>query len=160
MTAVSSRAQRGMWVMALVGSCTLIPGCESARQSSRGFHLPQGDADRGRQLFIKLDCPSCHYVFRDEGLPAPIVEPPVPVVIGGETPYPPTDGQLVTAIIDPSYSLGPAHKRKLTTTAGVSRMDDFADVMTVRELSDLVAYIRTRYILVTFHDRATGPLPK
>jgi hypothetical protein len=60
----------------------LISGCTPSPKSSRGFRLPDGDADKGRQAFLALKCHRCHKVEGVE-LPAPVS---FNLTLGGETP--------------------------------------------------------------------------
>jgi hypothetical protein len=82
-----------------------------------------------------------------EELPHPTVNPPVPVVLGGRVSEVRTDGYLVTSIINPSHRLTREFRGGiLTTESGESRMPDHNDVMTVRQLTDLVAFLQSTYI--------------
>jgi hypothetical protein len=74
----------------------------------------------------------------------------VGVVLGGEVFEIRTDGYLVTSIINPSHELASGYpKERVTTPSGESRMPDFSDVMTVREVIDLVAFLQSRYTVVS-----------
>ena len=119
--------------------------CGPAHKSSRGFHLPDGDPAAGRQALVDLQCTACHTVNGETGLPAPVADPPVNVRLGGYVSQPRTDGQLAASIITPSHHIrrgdGPGQVR----SQGLSRMGDFGEAMSVRQLADLVAYLHTRY---------------
>ncbi|HZT32608.1 MAG TPA: c-type cytochrome [Bryobacteraceae bacterium] len=118
--------------------------CDSGRHSSAGFRLPEsGDVERGKAVFVAFGCYHCHEVHGAD-LPRPDVQPPVPVVLGGEVTKELTDGYLVTSVINPSHRLAP-YPKELITTGGHSRMTSYADQMTVRQLIDLVAYLQSRY---------------
>lgn len=120
--------------------------CDSGRHSSAGFRLsPDGDIARGRTAFVALGCHSCHHVSGVD-LPQPTVKPPVPVVLGGEVDREMTDGYLVTSIIYPSYVLA-HYPTEQITSGGKSRMPCLADNMTVRQLTDIVAFLQSRYTL-------------
>jgi L-cysteine S-thiosulfotransferase len=69
-------------------------------------------------------------------------------VLGGEVPHARTDGELVTAIINPSHDLAPGFDPELIRRGTRSRMAEYADFITVRELVDLVAYLQSRYRVV------------
>lgn len=121
-------------------------GCESGRRSSAGFRLPpDGSIDRGKIAFIDFGCNNCHEVAGVD-LPRPTVQPPVPVVLGGEVTTELSDGSLVTSIIYPSYRLARYPKDQITAR-GESRMPHYADRMTVRQLTDLVAFLQSRYVV-------------
>ena len=68
----------------------------------------------------------------------------MPVVLGGLTTREMNDGYLVTSIINPSYRLAPQPKEAIAV-AGRSRMPEYADKLTVRQLTDLVAFLQSRY---------------
>ncbi len=131
-------------VLALAVLAGASAGCDSGRHSSAGFHLPaNGDIDRGREVFVALGCHSCHEV-PGVGLPRPTVQPPVPVVLGGEVDERLSDGYLVTTMLDPNYQLAP-YPRDRITAGGRSRMPHYADRMTARQLIDVVAFLQSRY---------------
>lgn len=122
----------------------LATACSTGRHSAAGFRLPDGgDIAKGKAAFVALQCHTCHEV---EGvdLPRPTVQPPVPVTLGGQVTQVITDGYLVTSIINPSYDLAFYPKDQITAH-GKSRMPDYADKVTARQLSDLVAFLQSRY---------------
>jgi sulfur-oxidizing protein SoxX len=118
--------------------------CAPPEKSPAGFRLPDGDPVAGRADFVALKCNACHRVKGIE-LEPPVAEPPVPVVLGGVVDYQPTDGRFVTSIINPSHKLAPGFPEELIKSGNESRMADYSDVMTVRELVDLVAFLHTLY---------------
>jgi len=124
----------------------LLIGCEASPHSPTGFRLPPGDPARGREAFISLECSSCHRVDGEPDLPAPTIQPPVPVVLGGEVPHTRTDGDLVTSIINPSHRIVPGLHE--VAREGHSRMRDYRDEMTVGQLVDIVAFLQSRYRVV------------
>jgi hypothetical protein len=121
-----------------------VAACVTSPRSSSGFRLPQGDAAKGRAVFVEMRCHACHEVVGTE-LPKPVAEPQVPVRLGGVVPAYRTDGELVTAIINPSHRITRGQDKRLVTSGGLSRMGDFGEIMTVRELVDLVAFLQSRY---------------
>ncbi len=122
--------------------------CDSGPRSPIGFRLPEGDIEQGKAAFLELQCHTCHQVAGLD-LPAPTAEPPVPVVLGGEVFEVRTDGYLLTSIIHPSHKIAQGyHKEQMTTSTGESRMPDHSDVMTVRQLIDLVAFLQSTYNVI------------
>jgi mono/diheme cytochrome c family protein len=118
--------------------------CNSGRHSAAGFRLPDGgDAGRGKVAFAALECNTCHEVAGVD-LPGPTVQPRVPVVLGGEVYREMADGYLVTAMIRPDYELA-AYPRKDITSGGHSRMPSYADRITVRQMTDIVAFLQSTY---------------
>jgi L-cysteine S-thiosulfotransferase len=92
---------------------------------------------------VSLGCLSCHSI-PDLDLPRPAAPSPVPVVLGGTVNHLPTDGEMVTSIIYPSYELARYPARDIPAR-GQSRMPHYADRMTVQQLADLVAFLQTQY---------------
>jgi len=117
--------------------------CGPPEKSASGFRLPDGDVAGGQKAFVELKCNACHRV---EGLdlPAPVADPPVPVPLGGSVDVQPTDGNFVTSIINPSHKVG-RYPAELVKSGDESRMADYSDAMTVRQLVDLVAFLHSRY---------------
>jgi mono/diheme cytochrome c family protein len=117
------------------------------RHSGAGLRLPDGDAERGRQVFLDQKCHTCHRV---EGvdLPAPSASPPVPVVLGGPVPHVKTDGDLVTSILNPSHSLPGAYRPEEVKAGEASRMPDYGDTLSARQLVDVIAFLQSRYRVV------------
>lgn len=120
----------------------LALACGTGRKGSAGFHMPDGDPVKGRQVFVEHRCHSCHEVA-GVALDRPVAQPPVPVKLGGQVYTPPTDGVLATAILHPSYRLAGPHEA--VVSGRLSRMGDFTDTMTLREMIDLVAFLQTTY---------------
>jgi hypothetical protein len=116
-------------------------------ESSYGFRLPDGDPAAGQRAFVDLRCNACHDVA---GVPVEYLEGVVHVTLGGETTHLRTYGELVTSIINPSHRIAPRDLETGVLPEGQSVMS-FAylnDVMTVRQLVDLVAFLQPTYEVV------------
>jgi hypothetical protein len=137
---------RPLVFLAVAVPAVSLLACNNPR-SGAGFRLPAGDAERGKAAFVDLKCHECHRVAGVD-LPAPTVEPSVPVVLGGEVPHVKTDGELFSSIVNPSHKIAPGYRAELVERDGKSRMPDFSDVMTVRQMIDLVAFLQARYKVV------------
>lgn len=122
----------------------LLIGCDSTARSKDTIHLPQGDAARGKQHFVALGCNSCHTVL-DENLPAPEIAGPVRVRLGNKTNTALTYAQLVTSIVNPSHRVSRRHLKKNVSADGSPTMPVFNEVMTIAQLSDLVAFLAPHY---------------
>lgn len=121
----------------LLGACTT-----TTHVVAEQFHLPPGgDAEAGKGAFVELGCARCHEVVGHPDLPKPSVEPPIHVPLGAPSPSRPTDARLVTAIIHPDHQVTETW-RKEVHGAGGSRMMAINDLMSVRQLLDLVAFLR------------------
>jgi sulfur-oxidizing protein SoxX len=125
----------------------LLAACQADPKSPAGLRLPPGDVEKGRATFSDLKCHACHRVYGG-GFPEPTVDPPVPVVLGGPVPHVRTDGDLVTAIVNPSHRLAAGYKKDDLVRDGRSRMPDCTQTMTVAQLIDLVAFLQARYQVV------------
>jgi L-cysteine S-thiosulfotransferase len=133
--------------LAILTCIVILQGCSEGPESARGFRLPDGSADMGRQAFEFLQCHACHDV---QG-----VEPPaeskskidVRVALGGEVTRVKTYGELVTAIINPSHKLAPGYSAEDVSEDGKSLMEAeyLNEVMTVQELIDIVAFLQPKY---------------
>jgi len=126
-----------------------IVSCDKGPDSPRGFSLPQGDVAKGKTVFMKYECLSCHVL---EGVQQPDIKNTdnISVRIGGETTQVKTYAELVTAIINPSHDFSRGYALKLIQRDGKSLMKNFNDVMTVRELVDLVVFLQPHYELVPY----------
>jgi len=122
------------------------PSLRSEEKSPRGFELPDGDPDRGREAFVALRCSSCHEVagLEDE-LPRPVATPDTGVELGGLGMREPSDGELVTSIVNPSLHLYPAGEAERITSGSGSRMGNLNEAMSVQNLIDIVAFLHERY---------------
>lgn len=119
-------------------------GCQPAPKSAAQIALPKGDVARGRAAFVELQCWVCHQVagWKGEPLPRPTIKPAVPVVLGTETPrYSAVEN--INAIIAPSHKIAQTQWPERTTSGTLSRMGDYGDVMTVRQLADLAAFLES-----------------
>ena len=128
----------------LAGLLILSTSCESERRSPAGFRLPEGDVEQGREAVRVLKCNACHEIAGG-GFTQPVADPPVPVRLGGQTAFVKTDGDLVTSIINPSHRLTYGNLGELTQTGGESRMADYSEIMTVKQLVDIVAFLQSIY---------------
>ena len=127
----------------LLLSALLFSACQQQRAEHRQFVLPEGDAALGQQHFVELGCVSCHRV-RNLDLPGAGEGGPVNVMIGSQTRIT-TYGDLVTSIVNPSHRLSPRYPRDQISEDGQSLMISNNDVMTVTQLTDLVAFLLPQY---------------
>jgi len=106
---------------------------------------PRGDAERGRAVFARLECATCHAV-PDQSFAPPTRPGPDLAGIGARHP-----GEIVESIMNPNAQIldGPGY----TDERGLSTMPDYRDRLTVGELSDLVEYLRS-------FERPAAPAPE
>ena len=128
----------------LTALLTLITtvGCET---QSRGFVLPPGDVDRGRDAFVALACNRCHSVKDVIDRDPATAFPAIHVVLGGATTRVKTYGDLVTSIINPSHKLARGEDPRTVTPDGASKMPIYNDVMSVQQLVDLTQFLQGSY---------------
>lgn len=122
------------------------PSVNREEKSPRGFVLPDGDPERGREAFVALRCYSCHEVegLEDE-IPSPVATPQTGVKLGGLAMREPTDGELVTSIVNPSHKLYPAGEEERIVSGQGSRMANLNEAMSVQNLIDIVSFLHQRY---------------
>jgi len=104
------------------------------------FTLPQGNPQRGREVFISMECYTCHTV-QGERFPG------APAEVGGVGPdltgmgamHPPE--YFAESIINPNAVLteGPGHVGE----DGRSKMPSYNEILTIEQLIDLVAYLKS-----------------
>jgi mono/diheme cytochrome c family protein len=140
--------------LALASVIAAMWSAASAQQSPRGataapahgdpkawkFTLPRGgDPTRGRAAFERFECFSCHEV-RGSTFPAPTKKdalgPELADAAGHHSP-----GFIAESIMNPSVWID--RGKGYAGPDGVSKMPSFADSMTVQELVDLVAFLRS-----------------
>lgn len=119
----------------------LIAACGSGRDSGKGFALPQGDIVAGKAVYDSMNCAACHAIRGlDDGM---AVAGAKTLKLGGKTTRLPTDGYLVTAIVNPSHDIRRQAGVESTDAAGNSRMLNFNEVLSVRQLIDLIEYLQS-----------------
>ena len=108
-----------------------------SRDAQRGGSVtpPLGVATRGRAVFTRLQCFTCHAV-RQERFPAPSRPGPDLTDVARRQ-----SGYLVESIMNPDAMIvdGPGY----TDESGRSRMPDYREQLTLSELIDLVAYLKS-----------------
>ncbi|GEM_PF-1168074 len=106
------------------------------------FSWPAGNPAAGREVFVKLECYTCHEV-KGETFPAP--DPgPDPGKVGPElsamAPLHPSE-YFAEAIINPNAVV--EEGRGYRAPDGKSKMPSYNDLVTAQEVIDLVAYLKS-----------------
>lgn len=140
----------------LIGQLIATAGCSTGPESPRGFSLPPGDAQRGQQMFVQLQCTACHTIAGME-LPDPEEIFEVSVRLGGEVNQVKTYADLVTSIIHPSHKIVTQYPKQLAAEDGVSKMPIYNDLMTVTDLIDIVTFLESKYSLAPYKPTHYGP---
>jgi L-cysteine S-thiosulfotransferase len=105
-----------------------------------GFFLPDGDPSAGQLAFNRMKCSSCHWVQNELSLTDPVAEKVGPILGSKQSQYAP--GWIANSIVSPSHTIAEGSDGE-SFDGELSRMGDFTQTMTVRELIDIVAYIRS-----------------
>lgn len=92
---------------------------------------PDGDAQAGREAFVALQCTQCHAVPTIPELAGEATDRPGPDLMGYEASYPRLF--ILRQIVAPG-SDDPTKE---------SHMGNFAHVMTVQQLTDLIAFVES-----------------
>ena len=124
----------------------VVAGC-SREQPVEVFLPPQGDAVRGKQVFVAFECYQCHTI-PDVILPERTEEPPLVLALGVRVHRVRDYGDLLTAVLYPDHAISPKFKA-VARSAGledeIPQMPDFTQEMTVAELIDLVEFLHAQY---------------
>jgi len=103
------------------------------------FAWPKGDPAKGRAVFVKLECYSCHEVG-GERFPAPSEAGKVGPELSQMGPLHEPE-YFAEAIINPGAVIEKG--RGYSAPDGSSKMPSFNDSVTVQEVVDLVAFLRS-----------------
>lgn len=120
-------------------SLVLLTACgDKEKKMAKGFALPKGDAEKGKQAFVELNCHSCHTVA---GEVFPEVERAIKAPnLGGEVYRVKTYGGLVTSVINPKHTIS---KDWEGTTSPMPQMNT---KMTVDQMINIVEFLNARYV--------------
>jgi mono/diheme cytochrome c family protein len=118
------------------------------------FTFPDGNPKAGREVFVKLECCKCHEVKGEHFPNVPKqAEETGPELTGMGTHHPAE--YLAESILNPNAVIvtGPGY----TGPDGLSIMPDYGESLTVSELIDLVAYLKS---LEDEHGHTSPAMPK
>jgi len=127
-----------------LGALICLTACNRDDHRQGDIYLPSGDAAKGEVHFVSLGCVGCHSIIGAD-LPEPVEAGPVRVLLGSRTSRTMSYGQLVTSIVNPSHRLSPRYRREEVSQEGKSLMTSYNDVLTVTQLTDLVAFLQAHY---------------
>ena len=132
------------------GACSKRQKSDEAARQEMGEHgmtsdwkftLPQGDPAEGRKLFVEVECFKCHEVKGEK----------FPGVAEGEKGVGPELSQMAgmhpleffaESIVNPNAVIDPKAKELgYIGEDGKSKMPDYSDTLTVKQVADLAAYI-------------------
>ncbi len=113
----------------------------AAEPDPRGIKVSKGDPVAGQKVFAAMKCYSCHYVTGEEGqkYENPVSTAPAPLLDSKLAEQSPKD--VATSVVAPSHKVSSA----VTEQSGgkLSPMASYAGLLDERQLSDLVAYLRS-----------------
>jgi mono/diheme cytochrome c family protein len=131
------------------GACSKDNNSEEGEQQEAGetgapanwkFRLPQGDPAAGRMVFVEMECYKCHQI-KGEDFPGIAesekgVGPELSQMAGHPVEF------LAESIINPNAVIEPEDKELgYLGEDGRSKMPDFGDSLTVKQVADLAAYL-------------------
>lgn len=103
------------------------------------FTMPAGDAQEGRQVFIKMQCSSCHVIQGESFFVNQKDVKPGPNLTGMGSHHP--SEYFAESILEPNEIIitGPG----FTGPDGLSIMPSYRDTLTLQEWVNLVAYLKS-----------------
>ncbi|MEQ8660371.1 MAG: c-type cytochrome [Gammaproteobacteria bacterium] len=135
--------------LCVLAATIVLAGCgkQDSSLTADGFVLPDGDADRGQQVFLDLGCRQCHVVA---GLDLPGYDgvSSLEIELGGKRAKIKDYGELLTSVVNPNHVISDEYLKLLNkeeAARGESAMPDFKNRMTVAQLIDLVQFLHSRY---------------
>lgn len=132
-------------VVIYIGALIGLSGCNP---EARGFVLPKGNAEAGKQAFQRIGCHQCHSIANEVDKDAS-GNAEIHFKLGGETTRVRTYGDLVTSIINPNHKISGYIKEEANLDEeGNTRMPSHNEVMTVQELIDLTTYLQSTYKVI------------
>jgi mono/diheme cytochrome c family protein len=138
------RPLRTLVLTAALAGCTAMLFAVPAQYDTVTVVLPAGNSQAGRRAFLALRCTVCHRVEGEGTFPAPLAESQGPDLNRVLASWSASD--VAAAITVPSHSMSvrtsEAVKKQLQQMLQ-SPMPDYSRAMTVRQLSDLVAYLHS-----------------
>ena len=102
------------------------------------FTLPKGDPAKGREVFVKLECYSCHEV-KGEKFPGPSDSDRIGPELASMAGHHPAEF-VAESIVNPGAVVEKG--RGYEAPDGSSKMPSYNDSMTVQELVDVVAFLQ------------------
>jgi len=104
------------------------------------FLVPSGDAAKGREVFVTMECFACHEI-KGEAFPkdAKRGHEPGPELTGMGSHHPAE--YFAESILNPNRVI--VQGAGYTGTDGLSTMPSYGDTMTLQQLVDVVAYLKS-----------------
>ncbi len=136
---IDRKKMKNRLVLSLIVFGILNVSIGYADESQQLLTLPKGDPAQGRLTFTQLKCNSCHMIASDNEMTHPITGSGAPVLGLKQSRY--KRAYLADSIVFPSHIVV-TPEGHLDPEARSSRMGDFSDTLTIRQVTDLVAYLK------------------
>jgi mono/diheme cytochrome c family protein len=129
-------------VLAVLGDVGPATAAEPRLPGNWRFALPAGTASAGEQVFVKMECYSCHTVAGKRfGDPTQNPGGIGPDLTAAHARLP--REYLAESVVNFERYVAHGHYKKGYVAAdGTSRMGDYNELLTVRELLDLVEFLK------------------
>jgi hypothetical protein len=132
-------------LLALTSGPALVSAEEPA---AKGFRFNGGDAEAGRDAFIKLNCIQCHSVAKTD-FPALKATRRIELNLAGEGRFVKKYEDLITAITNPKHVLNERYRELLAKNQIEGSieplMPDLTKNMSVSQLMDIVGFLDQAY---------------
>lgn len=113
---------------------------DTKMEPADGFFLQKGDSAAGEKAFKDLKCFACHTVENSSEFNTPALGKPAPMLGKKQASY--ASGWIADSIVSPSHRLAPDSYAEVENDE-LPIMPDFTDTLTIRQMMDLVAYIKS-----------------
>lgn len=125
-----------------------LAGVSAEEPAAKGFRFPGGEAEAGRDAFIKLNCIQCHSVVKTE-FPALKATRRLELRLASEMRFVKKYEDIITAITNPKHVLT-EHFRELLAKNELEGsieplMPDLTKDMSARQLMDIVTFLDQAY---------------
>ena len=124
-----------------------LSGVSAEERAAKGFRFAGGEAEAGRDAFIKLNCIQCHSVAKTE-FPALKVTRRLELQLASEVRFVKKYEDLITAITNPRHVVNEHYRGLLAKNEleGIEPlMPDLTKDMSVLQLMDIVAFLDQAY---------------
>jgi sulfur-oxidizing protein SoxX len=119
-----------------------------ANPAEKGFRFPAGEAEAGREAFIKLNCIQCHSVAKTE-LPTAKPASRLQITLGSKLIGAKKYEDIIYAITNPKHFLTERYRDLLSKTELQGSieplMPDLTKDMSARQLMDIVTFLDSVY---------------
>ncbi|HVO23763.1 MAG TPA: cytochrome c [Candidatus Margulisiibacteriota bacterium] len=139
---------RAWFCSAVVMCLVMLPAAGRAQEKPHGpqlpqgwkFTMPEGDPEAGKAAFQKMECYSCHRVPNAD-LPKERSSGGIgPDLVAGYSKLP--AAFLADSIINSHHYISGTIERYRGLDKVSSKMGDYSSIMTVRDLIDIVAFLK------------------